>query len=708
MDEQDIQEQQRLLRQAMQELQEGSTVTADTFFRLNKETSKLGKSLEAAEEAIDRFWRSPVGKATKAVGDLASGIARGAQAARSNRESFESLNPVIDGAAAALSAIPLVGDALGKTLSTVGTFVTAELQKSVEAFQTLGSVGAVGASGVTGLRKSAEQAGLAFDQLAKITQTNAKGLALSTGSTAEGARAITQITRAARPFQSQLLALGVGITEQSEYFAEYLNLNRRLNRNQISDYRSLASSSADYVKQINLLSRLTGESADAMKAELEAQMSNVQFRAALQLIPQDLRAGAQNIVSVIGSINKDMGTGLQDIFGGSLGTKAAQDVFKATGGAAKDIIDQYKARLITQEEALARIRDAAALQRERVGDQFVSVAGNMAHGLTDTLLGTYDLADATNLLRDNLVKTSAEALATAKAQDPATKGMIDAQQSLQRFATEADKFVNDQIFPRATEVVGSLTDGLAKLVGGINLLVSGGTSYEEDNPFNAWLDETYFEGRAMGGPVTGGRPYVVGEQGIPELFLPEKDGQILTAEQANALFEMLAKTKIASHLSDSSMSSGEAFLPGIGYLTKAIFAGGEVGQLSGLDGNHMFDYTKYASNNNRMNQVRSGDQTYRRMHSYHGDLKAQSGWAAMSGPAAYYDRMMSQVAPLEGAGVTRDILDDDKLVGRENVQVDPAVMVEMQKQMLLYMQDIAQSSKKGADNGAKLLRASTQ
>jgi phage-related minor tail protein len=37
-------------------------------------------------------------------------------------------------------------------------------------------------------------------------------------------------------------------------------------------------------------------------------------------------------------------------------------------------------------------------------------------------------------------------------------------------------------------------------------------------------------GRASGGPVSGGRPYVVGERG-PELFVPNIGGRIMNASQ---------------------------------------------------------------------------------------------------------------------------------------------------------------------------------
>jgi len=676
MDE--LERQEQLLREAMRELQESSTVSADTFDKLTKETSKLGKTIENAEEALDRFWRGPVGKTTKALGDVASGLARGAQAARSNRESFESLNPVIEGAAQALSAIPLVGDALGKTLQTVGTFVTAELQKSVESFQTLGSVGGVGAAGVTGLRKSAEAAGLAFDQLAKITANNAKGLAFATGSTAEGARAIAQLTQAAQPFRGQLLALGVGINEQSEFFADYLQINRRLGRAQTRDYRTLASGAADYAKQLNLLARLTGESADAMKAELESQQSNVMFRAAMRGLEPDIQEGAQNIAAILGKAGPTFQQGIQDLFGGSIGTDAAQAVFRATGGQARDIIDAFKNRLITQEEALARFRDAAERQRATVGNDFFATAGNLNHAFSQVGIEMFNLADNAALTRQNLARVGIEAVKAAQAQDPATGEMVNAQKALQRFAQEADKFVNDLVFPNATKVIAKLTSGLDHLAGKVNELAG-------------------VEGRAKGGPITGGQPYVVGEVG-PEIVVPGASGTVLTAKQSQSIFDMLMGAKTAG---TGDYSRG--FLPGIGFVDRTGIGAGEVNRLTGFGGETLAEAVKYAAGNLTSMQVTAGDQTYRSGNYQYGDLSLQQGMFASSGPSSYYDSIMSGVTPVEGTKV----VDKSDLYNQKTLETSNEKLLAIQEQMVSMLSTIATNTKSGNDTTKKILRATT-
>jgi hypothetical protein len=665
MDE--LERQEQLLRQAMQELQESSTVSADSFDRLNRETSKLGKTIDNAEEALDKFWRGPVGKTTKALGDVAKGALDAGLAARKNRESFESLNPAIEGVASALSAIPIVGDALGKTLSGVGTFVTAELQRSVEAFQTLGSVGGVGAAGLTGLKDSAREAGLAFDQLAKITANNATGLAFATGSTAEGARAVAELTRAARPFQNQLLALGIGITEQTEQFADYLVLNRRLNRAQTNDYRTLASGAADYAKQLNTLSRLTGLSADAVKAELEQQMSNVQFRASLRMMDEKTQKEAINIVTAIGAVDKNIGMGIQDMFGGGVGTKAAQDAFRATGGAALDIINQFKAGALSQEEATARIVEAAGRQAEAIGDQFQSVAGNMPTAFQDVLLGMNNLRDSTNLTAENIRRVGLESVIAAQAQDPQTKGMVNAQQSLQSFAMEMDKFVDSQVMPKATTVIEKLVGGLDKVAGGINKLADGLPS----------------EARASGGPVTGGTPYLVGELG-PEIVVPNSSGTVIPSNQLVALFDQVQKMGKGSQLVEGT---GQTFLPGVGFATSMQAGGLDVAKITDFSGAEIANKTSMSLDSM---------------------IGTMSGMATQytAGPRDSYANeifgrdMISQLTAGQFGGEKATVTAEGDMVKTE------ALFKSMTEALTAELRTIAANTKTGADSSKKLLRAS--
>jgi hypothetical protein len=67
---------------------------------------------------------------------------------------------------------------------------------------------------------------------------------------------------------------------------------------------------------------------------------------------------------------------------------------------------------------------------------------------------------------------------------------------------------------------------------------SGDTSGLKEGSSAWWAEENFRKntgGRALGGPVSAGSPYWVGETGRPELFVPESDGRVFTQSQAAAL-----------------------------------------------------------------------------------------------------------------------------------------------------------------------------
>ena len=731
----DLERQEQLLREAMRELQESSTVTADTFFRLDKETSKLGKSIEKAEEAIDRFWRGPIGKTTKATGDLAKGFISSGQAARQNRESFESLNPVIQGAASALSAIPIVGDALGKTLSTVGTFVTAELQKSVEAFQNLGSVGGIGAEGVTGLRKSAELAGLSFDQLSNIVSKNGSSLAFVFGSTATGLQEIAKLTKAAEPFRGELLALGVGLSQQTEYFTDYLQVSQRLGRRQIRDERVLAASSASYVKNLTDLSRLTGMSADQAQAEIDAQMSNIRFRKAMSGLDGDIQEAGSNVGVVIAGIGKDpaLTRGFQDLVAG-YGTEAGRDFAIATGGVGEQVAAQLKAGAISEQQAVEQIRAALSRTYETLPAQ-VFGAGTPFDNVS---LGMANLATATI----DYEKALAQGKAAAEARDPATEGMVDAQLSLQRFAVEMDTFVNNQVFPRAVDVIGVLTDKLADLGGMVNQVASGnltgnggGYSIGDYNPFDPanWARAFGFQARADGGPVGAGNSYLVGEQG-PEMFSPNQGGFITdtSATQEYIASRQAYAKKMIKELFSDPMRLQEGYETASGETISLVHDGEGGVKIAGAEGTTYYDtqgnfikhvmptYSEGLTNTlhaggGQSTSYRAGGASITQNFDPTGKVTSQQGMYAAMGTKMYTDTdytgtagpktTYSGVATVDG--VTKQMghgtlgPGDHKAGGG----LETEKLTELFEKMTTYMQNIDANTRAGADTSKKMLRA---
>lgn len=685
MDEQDLEQQQRLLRQAMDELANNGSITSDTFYRMNQSTSKLGKTIENAEQALDRFWRGPVGKTTKALGGMAKSVGDSAMEARRNREAFSSLNPIVDAAGAALSAIPLVGDSLNKTLVAVGKFVTSELDQSVKAFQNLGSVGGIGAQGVTGLRKSAESAGLSFDQLSQVVSSNSGNLAFAFGGTATGLQQIAKLTQAAEPFRGELLALGLSFQEQSEIFTDYAERQAKLGNLQGRSTADLAASSAAYAKNLTDLSRITGMSVDAAEAEQDAQMSNIRFRKALSGVDEDVAKSISNIGVVIAGIGKDpeLTRGFQDLVAG-FGTEAATNFTIATGGVGKEVADLLKAGAITEQEAMQRLQGAFQQTYEKLPAQVLGVGT----AFDNTALGMANLASA----QIDYNKALQQGKDAAKAADPATKQMVEAQLALQRFAVEADNFVNNQVFPNATAIIQKLTNGLADLAGEINNIVGGkkfstGSTGSMDIPIDfAAADGAYVRKGQLG---------IVGERG-PELFAPKENGTVINAEQAQAIFDTLMGAKTFGM--GSTYSKG--FLPGVGFVDRNIVGAGEINRLTGFSGERIAEAVKYAGAGFGAMQVTTPGQTFAKGKYQYGDYDMTSGMQSFSGPGSYYDSIMSGVTPSVGTEVTTGLGEN-----RQTVNASTEQLIELQQTMNAALSQIAYNTRTGTDATKKLVRS---
>jgi hypothetical protein len=277
-----------------------------------------------------------------------------------------------------------------------------------------------------------------------------------------------------------------------------------------------------------------------------------------------------------------------------------------------------------------------------------------------------------------------------------------------------DKFIDKNVFPAATDAVKGLSGSLADLAKFINKTIGGGPNQEP-----GWWDKitSFFSGgnampteaveldfaAADGDYVTKGQVGIVGEQG-PELFAPSQNGNIMNKKQATALYEFLLKQGGMPMYK----GFGQMFLPGVGQLNRQMIAGGQVDQLTGFGGEEILKAAKYGSMGNVFQQITAGGQKY--MQGYQsrgiGDeryLTAGSGWAQMSGPGGYYDKMMSGVSPFKGQSL--------KMADQANNTYTslnaPAAMMEFQKEMYGVLSEIASNTRTGADTSKQILRATS-
>ena len=133
-----------------------------------------------------------------------------------------------------------------------------------------------------------------------------KDLALFSGDVGEGAKRLSEISAASAGTRQQLLNLGIGFVQQNELLAESLAFNQRIGRTQRNDTASLSRASQDYAFRLVTLSKLTGESVDQVKAQLDQARSQARLRGELELAVAAARA--------TGDEGDRIGTALEETF----------------------------------------------------------------------------------------------------------------------------------------------------------------------------------------------------------------------------------------------------------------------------------------------------------------------------------------------------------------------------------------------------------
>ena len=507
----------------------GGTSDPKKMKDMEKTIGNLTRKLKANSSAVDddtdatikgtkgwvRFGGALAGT-TRNVGNFAIKVIDAGNVVRENREQFTSLNGSIDIAAGmfkttakltaglgdaagtAISAIPLIGPAIGGLVSGVskaaaalaeatadiaaqiGKKITAELDNANTAFRMMAQSGAVGADGLTGLANQAIQAGISFKDFASVTKESAAGLAFAFGDTATGAKKFADASEAMTPFRRELTALGVGAKQQNEMTANYIKLQARQGNIEGRSSQSLAQGSAEYIKRLTALSRLTGKSVEEQQKELDSQMSNARMVGALAEVQakygQKAASNMSDTAAFISNIDEDIGKGLQDALSGNLGTDAAQQFAISAGEMGDQAVKQLRNGEISAAEASAMIQQGL----KKTADNFGGAAGlgklaGLGTPIEQSIKGLQKFSTRAELSSKDFQKVIDKNKELATTTDAATNNLVDSSVKMQKFATELDKISLKLIGDKGlVSAVGGVTDAMLASATEMNKMVQMG------------------------------------------------------------------------------------------------------------------------------------------------------------------------------------------------------------------------------------------
>jgi len=326
-----------------------------------------------------------VGQLTDVVGDYTRRMYEGEKGAQTFNKGLYAMADGITFAATALSLL-IPGSKIMKGVYAAFTFLagkfiqtgvelteTAVNQNNImfETFNRLAKSGAAGADGVEGLSKNFQDLGLSLldmDDNVRLIGDNATDLALLGGTVRKGVKEFAALGLGMSQYEENLRKLGLNEKEQADAAMRFAKMQSRLTLGQEQDYKKLAKSAYEFIREQDTLTKITGLNAKQQSDALDEAMSNERFAATIyELRRQGKDVEIEQIQQRL-VIAKALGQekGFQDIVSGFIGTEESRKYNMVTQGQGLREVEDIKAgRFVTQDESGKRVSDQAALDAAR-------------------------------------------------------------------------------------------------------------------------------------------------------------------------------------------------------------------------------------------------------------------------------------------------------------------------------------------------------
>ena len=390
MDENEI----KAVTEALNQLRDGGTVSAETL-------NKLGGTTQSANKALASYTQKLLG-VTGAIGGMAKSVADGEGSFKSLGSSITGLTGLIGNLA---SAIPLVGGAakaLAEGVGQAAKFVLDQLDTMAKNYQTLGDASAGAADGVDGLLRQFNQMGnYSLPAFTRAVKANTVGLSALSGTAAAGAEQLSKVSGALTTGNTaqRFLKLGMSLDSVGDATASYLADSARYGTTQGQTTEELTKKTQNYIEEVDKIARLTGQTRESQQKEAQKSLVDARFRAKLADMAangqseqaEELRKYVEGLGGAAGDAARALATGIPLTKDAAAANLFANDALRQNTLA---IQDGKKATV-----AIADTQQAMADGTVRFGKQ-IMYAGDMAGGMAVQAFDTAAMLKEQNKLME--------------------------------------------------------------------------------------------------------------------------------------------------------------------------------------------------------------------------------------------------------------------------------------------------------------------
>jgi len=305
-----------------------------------------------------------------------------------------------------------------------------EVDRQVDVFRELSQQGADFGAGIFGSRMAAIEAGLSLDLFKDQVLANTGTFGLLGGSVSRGVKVFTNVSRnIQRDFQPTLSKLGFTMLETSDYITDYLEIQTNLGKAQQMSQEDLTDGSKDYLLQLDMLSRVTGQSRKQLSEELKRQGQDLKLKSLMATMDKDAQANLQAIVAGLGNVDPSLKAALEEMI--VTGGAPISDFGRMLASTSPELVNLTAG---VRNGSVSSAEFAAGMRRAAAGananrESLLSMASNAAITGNNMYLAGASLVNLTEY-QMGAVEVTKEQM---KAQQDATKALTNFDSQMQKF-----------------------------------------------------------------------------------------------------------------------------------------------------------------------------------------------------------------------------------------------------------------------------------
>jgi len=399
--------------------------------------------------------------------------------------SFMPLTKVVDLASSGISAIfrkmPLIGpivSGFSEAGRAATNFMIESYEKAYSTFERASQSGVV--TSFSTFEQSAAIMALSFSDYEKIIVKNSKDIALLGGGAINGRKMIETLGSSSETLRYEFAKLGLSTADSTEFQMSFLIQQQKINRGRLQMNDDTVAATGTYIKEIELLSRLTGQTRSQIDSARQDRMNNSVYRVMMESpkLPNEVKNVIPTFLDLVHTGKKDLDEGVISVLAASTeGTESANDnakkltnIFNSGGGDIYEIFRQFRTGEIDEIEAGKKYSEGLkkgvdALKKQTAVDPESRPEYRMFAAATDLY------KKLANVTRESVEEEKLKIEKQTKETESSNAILANTRQDLYRTGNAIEKLsVSSSMVPAAMEVLSdtmyAMVDNAYEVIGG--------------------------------------------------------------------------------------------------------------------------------------------------------------------------------------------------------------------------------------------------